>query len=331
MEKRSIWSKNVRVILSVKSHPLTFLLFLFSIRLCNACGLRWAKTGGETNAPTTAVKKSIPTTVKKSTPITVKKPTPVTEKPLTTPNTNALKKKHQHVLLFNRKEFVKQGLYFDATRLSTPSAKFTFELPMHQGEFLISKEKEFELPPYIHQEVELGLIKAISATRVPFFVRIRSNIFVERKPQTGLKDPLICLCKRPPSNQPGCGDDCINRMMFYECDPRNCPCGDQCSNQRFQRKECKKELEVYHTEKRGWGLRTLKDIKKGELVIEYRGEIISQKECEERMCTLYVNDKNFYFLDYHNGEVIDATTKGTEARFINHSCDPNCHIEKWYT
>jgi hypothetical protein len=222
---------------------------------------------------------------------------------------------------------VQQGLYFDSSRLSS-SKRFSFDLPIHQGEFLISKEKEFELPPYIHQERELGVVQAVSSTRVPFFVRIRSNLYVERKPQSS-REALVCLCRPPPPEQPGCGDDCINRMMFYECDPKHCPCGEQCSNQRFQRKERKKTLEVYLTEHRGWGLRTLTDIKKGELVIEYRGEIISQKLCEERVCTDYVNEKNFYFLDYHNGEVIDATAKGTEARFINHSCDPNCHIEKW--
>lgn len=38
--------------------------------------------------------------------------------------------------------------------------------------------------------------------------------------------------------------------------------------------------------------------------------------------------RTFTFLDYGNGEVIDAGTKGAEARFINHSCDPNRHIEK---
>ena len=31
-----------------------------------------------------------------------------------------------------------------------------------------------------------------------------------------------------------------------------------------------------------------------------------------------------------DNEVIDPTTKGNLARFINHSCDPNCISEKWH-
>ena len=65
------------------------------------------------------------------------------------------------------------------------------------------------------------------------------------------------------------------------------------------------------------------------MVTEYRGEVITHQMVKERMNTIYKGQHNFYFLDYGNGEVIDAGLKGSEARFINHSCNPNCHIEKW--
>ncbi|KAL0144875.1 hypothetical protein V8B55DRAFT_1456632 [Mucor lusitanicus] len=294
--------------------------------LCNACGLKWAKTSPDvirkkvTSATKTTTMKTttVETTIAQA---SAKKPTSTSRR--TTPPKKAL----DMSLLHNKKEYIMHGLYYDKTRVQSKQP-FSFPLPMHLGEFLINKEKEFELPPDIHQERELGLIKGLMSNRKPFFTRIRSNIFVERKPYKAEED-IICQCVRPFEGEMGCGEDCINRMLFYECDPNCCPCGDQCSNRRFQRKERTKELQVFQTKDRGWGLRTLVDIKKGDLVIEYRGEIISHQLCEERMCTTYVNEKNFYFLEYCNGEVIDACTKGTEARFINHSCDPNCHIEKW--
>lgn len=34
-----------------------------------------------------------------------------------------------------------------------------------------------------------------------------------------------------------CGDRCINRLCYCECDPSTCPCGDDCSNQMFRKKE----------------------------------------------------------------------------------------------
>lgn len=50
----------------------------------------------------------------------------------------------------------------------------------------------------------------------------------------------------------------------------------------------------------------------------------------ERMGTIYKSNRNHYFLSYGSSEVIDGHVKGTAARYINHSCAPNCHIEKWY-
>lgn len=39
------------------------------------------------------------------------------------------------------------------------------------------------------------------------------------------------------SNQIGCGEDCINRLIYTECSSQQCPCKDKCSNQRIQRHE----------------------------------------------------------------------------------------------
>lgn len=38
---------------------------------------------------------------------------------------------------------------------------------------------------------------------------------------------------------------------------------------------------------------------------------------------------NFYFLTIGEDVIIDASKYGNTSRFINHSCNPNCHIEKW--
>ena len=68
---------------------------------------------------------------------------------------------------------------------------------------------------------------------------------------------------------------------------------------------------------------------RGEFVIEYRGEIVSSATCMARMETIYKTNRNHYFLNYGQSEVIDWHVKGTKARYINHLCEPNCHIEKW--
>jgi SET domain-containing protein len=55
----------------------------------------------------------------------------------------------------------------------------------------------------------------------------------------------------------------------------------------------------------------------GAFIIEYCGEVMSSNMCMERMNTIYSENKNFYFLNYDNGEVIDACKRGNEARFVN--------------
>lgn len=48
-----------------------------------------------------------------------------------------------------------------------------------------------------------------------------------------------------------------------------------------------------------------------------------------RMIEQYHNHSDHYCLNLDSGMVIDSYRMGNEARFINHSCDPNCEMQKW--
>ena len=139
----------------------------------------------------------------------------------------------------------------------------------------------------------------------------------------------MCDCD-PKSDQPCSSDaDCLNRMMMYECNSSNCKVGDKCCNQRFRKREYIR-AKPFNTVQRGWGLRTEEDIKKGMFVIEYVGEIIDDEECNRRLAEKTANnDSNFYFLTIDKDRIIDAGPSGNLARFMNHSCSPNCETQKW--
>lgn len=68
----------------------------------------------------------------------------------------------------------------------------------------------------------------------------------------------------------------------------------------------------------------------GDFVIEYVGEIINRKEYNKRAAEIREKRKaNSYFLHLDSKRMIDAGPSGNVARFINHSCDPNCQMIKW--
>ncbi|BGP41070.1 hypothetical protein JCM10449v2_005039 [Rhodotorula kratochvilovae] len=121
---------------------------------------------------------------------------------------------------------------------------------------------------------------------------ISKNVYFARGPDKA-ELPAICVC-RPPAraSEKGCGEDCINRLMQYCCDPKKCPCGpDRCSNLPLNKRpgvpEGKDGLRVIWTGNRGFGLKTMVDIKEGDFVLEYRGEIISRDESYRRVLTTY--------------------------------------------
>jgi hypothetical protein len=71
-------------------------------------------------------------------------------------------------------------------------------------------------------------------------------------------------------------------------------------------------------------------IEKGERIIEYLGERVSHDEADRRYESKEENDSHTFLFIVDSKTVIDAGTDGNDARFFNHSCDPNCEsvVEK---
>ncbi|XP_052744224.1 histone-lysine N-methyltransferase trithorax isoform X2 [Bicyclus anynana] len=92
----------------------------------------------------------------------------------------------------------------------------------------------------------------------------------------------------------------------------------------------KASVGVYRSHIHGRGLFCKRDIEEGDMVIEYAGEVIRavladqrEKKYEAMSGRRGVGGCYMFRIDDHL--VVDATLKGNAARFINHSCDPNCY------
>ncbi|KJZ72833.1 Histone-lysine N-methyltransferase, H3 lysine-36 specific [Hirsutella minnesotensis 3608] len=146
-------------------------------------------------------------------------------------------------------------------------------------------------------------------------------------------DALDCDCRdewRDGENL-ACGEDsdCINRATKMECSANTGNCAGGCQNQRFQRKQWA-NVSVIKTEKKGFGLRTDSDLQPHDFVYEYIGEVINEPTFRRRMLQYDQEGiKHFYFMSLNKNEFVDATKKGNLGRFCNHSCSPNCYVDKW--
>ncbi|KAL1305526.1 hypothetical protein AAFC00_007137 [Neodothiora populina] len=143
-----------------------------------------------------------------------------------------------------------------------------------------------------------------------------------------------------------------SRYVIYECNHK-CRCGPKCKtrNVQFGRKV---DLEIFKTANRGFGLRALEPLRKGQFIDKYLGELITDEEADRRE-TLQTSASSYLFwLDKHmisdpndkeaeakseypafsdggpprqkDCYVADSTLIGGPTRYINHSCEPNCRL-----
>ncbi|XRB20987.1 histone-lysine N-methyltransferase [Pseudoscourfieldia marina] len=162
---------------------------------------------------------------------------------------------------------------------------------------------------------------------------LRRNYFgsIPGRHHASIKEADVLPCDCTASS--GCSaTSCLNRQMFMECVPGYCPCGPTCTNQMFSRRQYA-NLECKHTgiPAKGRGLFAKQSIPKGGFVIEYTGEVLDEATYVERKSAWLTREgsRHTYFMSLSAGEVIDASRMGNLGRFTNHSCAPNCKMQKW--
>jgi SET domain-containing protein len=83
-------------------------------------------------------------------------------------------------------------------------------------------------------------------------------------------------------------------------------------------------IEVRESAIHGRGVFARARIRKGARIIEYTGRRLPWKKAQD-LPSADPKDPNYtVFFEVDDGNVIDASVGGNEARWINHSCDPNC-------
>ena len=92
-----------------------------------------------------------------------------------------------------------------------------------------------------------------------------------------------------------------------------------------QLKKRKKPVKFARSAIHNWGLYAMENIAANDMIIEYVGEKVRQQVADMRERQyLKSGIGSSYLFRIDENTVIDATKRGGIARFINHSCTPNC-------
>ncbi|XP_019751164.1 histone-lysine N-methyltransferase 2D isoform X5 [Hippocampus comes] len=99
------------------------------------------------------------------------------------------------------------------------------------------------------------------------------------------------------------------------------------SQYRRLKTEWKNNVYLARSRIQGLGLYAAKDLEKHTMVIEYIGTVIRNEVANRREKVYELQNRGIYMFRINNEQVIDATLTGGPARYVNHSCAPNCVAE----
>jgi hypothetical protein len=76
----------------------------------------------------------------------------------------------------------------------------------------------------------------------------------------------------------------------------------------------------------GWGVYAAQPIEEDAYIVEYKGELISQAEAWRRE-QRYLPRQRIWIFTIDDRRARDAACGGNVARYVNHSCHPNCYVD----
>lgn len=148
--------------------------------------------------------------------------------------------------------------------------------------------------------------QSIQKSRVKYSLTSIDQYLCTPPPPISSEDVHICQCNKKVGK---CGSECLNRMINIECLKQFC--SPKCTNNQIQQREWKK-VKCKKASNKGRGLYANEFLKKGEFVIEYVGEVLSNQQMEERLHE-YPDAEHFYFITLGPNMILDASKKGNNA------------------
>ncbi|CAM0946078.1 unnamed protein product [Alopecurus aequalis] len=175
--------------------------------------------------------------------------------------------------------------------------------------------------------IDFDLPSALKEWKLGYYTPIKRNIYLTKKRVED--DGIFCSCSLSSESSVTCGKDCQCGMLF-SCCSSNCKCENNCANKSFQLRPLTK-TKLIKTEKCGFGLVAEDEIKKGEFVIEYVGEVIDDRTCEERLWKMKREMQKwtvdgetrvgiFSLRDIKEGEELTY-----DYKFVQFGADQDCH------